>query len=448
MRGRTNLSGLGGELAINGDIISATVAENNILAGDFVEYKQIESVQELFTGIDLDVKRHIALSENTYIAHVGDYLRLIDLSENRVNIIYTLSSYVVNDFIKTDDNEFYAVCATPASLIKFSVEGNQIIVSQSVSTPSGEETGVTLFEHKDKIYTVYMEEYREESYSNRTYSLVIYFFDKETLQYQKKTKKEYASSSASIGYSFILNYIYTKENSVFLNSLQKNSNNNDIAICFTKLKIQDEDIEIEKKDELIYNNYQNFGYMNFLTLKDNYIFYVINTGSEAYLYKYNVDLDNQEQYNLSSYNIVINNGYTNRFCIIEPIYNTDKFIIDIQEFNDKNTGVFEFTASESIALISNVLSNTIDGTLNRIEAVLSNNDNIFSITDETKASVPRTEHMYSRAYAHSPNYDTLSEPLDKNYVTPYHGGAAIGVAKDTGEIGKTIEIYVPKVIEA
>lgn len=453
MRGRTNISG-GTGAEINGDIITAEVAENNILSGDFVEYKQTENVQTLFSGIDVDIKRYIPLSENKYIAHVGDYLRIIDLSENRVDILYTMSSHVVNDFIMTGDNEFYAVCSTPASLIKFSIQGNQITVSDSASTPSGGNTGITLFDYGNKIYTVY-----PYTKSNGTYvTFEFYSFSKDQgLQYGEKfetTSSKVIGNSSAANTQYIINHVHTKEQYIFLNIIINirsggNTINYEWLVSF---QIQDNriDNEVDVSIEIDSSN-DYFKYHNFIVFKDKYIFYQSLSGGRVYLNKYNIDINNSEKYDLTSYGIYdYNSSYTHLFNIA-PIYETNKFIVNCSTYRNAvpatayiRTAIFELTSAENIALVSNVLENNFNGALNALEAVLANEDNIFSITNQTVSSNKR---MYSYAYAHSANYDTLSQPLDKNYVTPYHGGSAIGVAKDTGAIGKEIEIFVPRVIE-
>lgn len=460
MRGRTNLSGGGGELSINGDVISATVAENNILAGDFVEYKTTTNTQELFSGIDMDFKRYIPLSESMYIAHIGDYLRLIDLSNNRVDIIYTLSSHVVNDFIMTGDNEFYAVCSTPASLIKFSVESNFILVSDTVSTPIGEETGITLFEIGNKICTVYP--YTKGNAIQVSFSF--YTFNKNRLQYDEKFEKTSSkidkTISSSINEKYIMNYIFNKENYVFFNlalSYKTSSASSGTSMSkeyFIRFQIKDNQVISEDDTELRNEvDTQNIRYNNFLVFQDKYIIYQRTSGRYIYLYKYNIDTDTRESYDLESYGMSMSGQQYIHLCNIASIYNTKKFVVNCSSYygatsqavKDIQTAVFELTSAENIVLVSNILQKPYTGTLNALEIVLANNDNIFSITNETIGS---TRHIYSNAYTHSVNYDRLSQPPDKTHVTPYSGGAAIGVAKGTGEVGKTIEIFVPKIIEA
>lgn len=410
MKGRTNLG--------NGIFLNATTAlkivsgANGITAGDFVQYYTTNPYDELATVTNEKFHHFKKIGNDYYVVQVGDtILQVLRYTNDVMEIIHTITSTFIVGYVIIDST--HIVVSETRVVKSYEITTNGLTELSSVSVLTSNPNGYSHIDYDSTTNQILLRSYAD-----------VYFV--------------HISNEYILTYSSSTDYLQLKHNNVVI-------------------------------------NYNNNG---FLENNDYYVMGSNTTGSSSNIYKFVLDLNNhtitsslvgenaysssQEQiyilgdnfaciskeYNISSYklrlrvyskanlSVVANNS--DAYPIISNFIGTNKFIgID----TTRKYAIFEFNeANNTFSVLSNIYSEEISLLMNNA-SIYAENGTAFVIANMASGSNLKE---IARYLSYNDNYTQITGKTSTDYVERWDGSLdVIGVAKDSGESGDTINVYVP-----
>lgn len=430
MLGRTNTSILSG-ISINATTDEKEIETGQITAGDFVEYKVIKHEEEIggISSTPVNISGNLFLCKNNTNSIV---LMRIDKSPEVLDI--ALSD--VLDFCIEDEN-IYVILKN--SIHKFHVQGNTLVQDKSGTFSSAQNERVRLFCNGDKIIAL-------NFYGYYGYSKVeVNIFDKSTLDFivnkSNSLGSDYRLEASLIsmfnGYYYVIGRYFSSS------STPRNT-------PFRLLKISiDEDTGVVTGQG--YKSFDETSGSSSTWYYDNgYFIGLINSDQTSGPTSWKgtklckIDLSTMSEFinqeihpSNKSYLIMpketnpFNNYFVLAYCIGHySITGQLEYQRTILEVYKKNVYGYEFQCEKELEHGTTTTSIGYE-----LSAIYLKDDMICLFFDNKV-----------RVLTLSSDGSTIYDFEDKSYVKRWEGsGNPIGVAKDSGEQGDVIDVYIPSV---
>lgn len=470
MRGRTNISGGGNGLAINGSIEQFQVAEGNtIVAGDFVEYEKLEQEEYFdsnhygkvypgFKNVVIPYKENIYVFLSAMENSVVHLAKLVRFEKGSLEIIYNFPDiYGEGNFYIMESGEF-VVKSISGYIYIYRYENDVVTLISSIAVSNSNDSGTGICSLKNLILDI--------SYN---YCYIYRYGESEINYFGYKSFQSGGTSASSVHvrcfpvsdnivmvFSFISSYVYlttleiiddgedityTQNRSTLFNNastgspagyyVQGNIQCVDKKVLVTRGGFNDEisfsDTYIYSWEDEFYKN--NFQFNPFTIIKyegfyDDFQYLVPYSNLTVQFVKNNVIMVACMPVSYSS------KSYT---------YTRDKLVIfrielDWENYLMKYSNMVQYDPTEEIESTANFGF----GWGNFFE---DNEGNIIYIYQRGNVEDNTGRYLLNLNY----NNGILSLGEQTNLVKPYSGGSAMGIAKDSGTAGDTIDVYVPSI---
>lgn len=413
MLGRTNIGGSGGGMTINGNLKSVTVSgDKKINAGDFVEYKTQSSSIDVSNDT---VKKILNYDDEHTVALFGsNILCILEISNKKREFIYSLSEYKIIDFIIHNKKII--------ALSKDEENKNLILIFLEFLEGSFKVTLKTTFE--DNLLKTYSFENAGKVTIYKNYILLCYVANGGKFKYilcehlsDNTIKKK---SQGVVDFSNIVRGIAYAEafgeiNKVFALTYEGS------YYTMSKLAFSDEEFTITFEKKYSLNNdfesssyiqrYKNFLLINTKNSSNNTIC-VFNTNTCAFVFSKTCNKN-------TKLNNIDKNGY---------------FVI-----TEETSGAGNHQIHCYILKYDNI-TNNIQQTAKFTWRDYRSQHGVMAFVKNTIAL-----KLYEKIFFYNTNIErtVITEYADINNVKTYSGGVAMGIAKDDGEVGEEIQVYVP-----
>lgn len=430
MRGRTNITG--GGMNLNADVQEFTVASGkNVVSGDFVSYYTTVSEKALISS-PFSTYDHTDIGNGLCIVLSNNILYLLKLTENGLEIVDAYNDYTTIDYALLSDGSIALCIEESPYLIRVSVSSERFGYVCSVSgEPSDIFAGLTAYyvsEHNGELYLF------SSKNSDSYLRLSVYLFD-----VSNSSKITYKITIASDKY--FENWKMSGNNGEYRHRIYKPIFVGDYLFAFSDTNYDDSlnKIFIDKNApsiELVGAIKYSYAIPEkIFAFYDKYLLWK-RQGVQPVYCLYNIKTDAITTYELKNFGFAVSGTYTTD--INTSLVGDGGFCVLYTESNVRGqNGIFKIReATGDLSLASNIFVPTfsqhfdssgviyLDGTVNNVAY-----------------SSGRT---YTYVYSYEPSAELLTEKVNKNYVQPYTGGLAIGVAKQSGKAGQSIEVYVAK----
>lgn len=469
MRGRTNISSGGNGLAINGSIEQFQVAEENtIVAGDFVEYEFNNENNYLFSGY---------FNKSKY---GGDYKPIIySFLDDSFLVFYYLTGNYQIGYFKVENGEI-ALKATIAYSNKY--WGMPLCVLENglfvVVNRENLDNKIYLYKIEDDNFVQldYVDSTIKSAFSvvdlKNGYFCVI-GGSSTTSEFRSYLAEVYSYSETSLELLFTVSSFLTLPSSITLSSMTNISprtfsvgENKFLLFCrysssyeiiYYQVDIDNNEINNISTNYFTYStNAKYFGcktfgdllpintetfltsqfYMsgtNSLTPVDAGVFRIIYVQDDALAIVDNVE--------------IVSDDDTGGGITCQPVKENVLFVAYLSKDNQVNIKRLEYNPSTH--LISNVSNIVTLNTMCTADSdyiglvsygifLESGNEIFYLYTDYTDSyEIYCVKLLYQNG--------VLEIGEQTNLVKPYSGGSAMGIAKDSGTAGDTIDVYVPSI---
>lgn len=433
MRGRTNAGG-SGNLVIKGDVGQFKVEEGTrITAGDFVEYKKQKNVS-ILSYSDIGDGKKMQIGENLIAAISNKSLILLKMINGKLNIVASYNEKEVTGFCLIESGKLAVSVSTAPYLVKLQIE-NDIFVNTNTADwgetcPIVENEIVCGAEEiEGKIYLLSL--LATASDSKR---LACYIFD-------LSSDGGLVYSGVNILYpSFIRqtgNYIFYGTFSVgnLIVAYFQNGSSPPFKYLYTA-KIDEENNQIVKGDICGDEKLGRDSFFYPIVFFDKYVVF----SSDEYIYCCNSISNTSEKILSTSLGFSAADSYGEKIYMAISKCQEDKMAIFFHSSDETvnyQVCVFQVNSSGTITRASDIFELDIANSGSAI--------NIFFAENTVNATIYSTgnpTNCYALSYNEISHW--LTDYIDADYVRPYSGGEAMGVAKQSGTSGQKIEVYVPK----
>lgn len=438
MRGRTNVAGAG-NIAINADIEQFTVAEGkSITAGDFVEYKTQQN-EGLVANAYITFYNQTKIGENLLLTLSNDTLLLLKMDNGQLKIINSYNESIVYDYLVLSDGSIAIRIKDYPYITRLKVENDLFSVicqAEGITDNSIEYSNNRLAEYNEKLYLIGEKKYTITTNPEK-YGLVFYIFDishAEKITYidKKETDSDFIGTMEAyeIYSAFVIkDYIYLVE------KLKKASYSD---MEYRMIRITFDDVNDLSGYEIVSQKID--AVQKPIVFHEKYIFWIYNFS--IYLFNNNSKATNViELSTLGFYRGTISSDWLLPRCVFSKVNNEKLSLFNCADpkgtFYSYETAIIQIDElTGNVNKISNIFVPDIKFKAWHTEVVYLEGtiNNIYEINGTTKS--------YYASYNQETN--VLSDQVDTAFVKPYVGGSAIGVAKQSGVSGQTIEVYVPK----
>ena len=427
MTGRTNCAG---EISLNADIESKVIAPNkSIVAGDFVQYyTQSYSLNETYDKfIKLSNTLYIGNHYETNNNHIdlikknGDVFSIIDAYYTNITIVDICADSSETDiFYALEDSSSYSDPNYSSRILVFKVENNEISLLDATTIQSSRAANKIFHygshgSHSSVLITSYT--YNSTNTSTNPVYITTYYKTTENANDYTYTKwGEWSGNESNLSYNFPSrcangfvkdsnNYLYM----VGATQALRSSSRDYTYFAAAKLHLGSDGTPVIDLYKKIYNDGLVVAYSLIFTrpeiIDGKVICAVVEANRFGKCYIVDSDTLNAGSFSISQSYLPSNLFDTNKMTSYRNIY-------EINPATNSGTGIYSGDSSLSIAkaLV------TDDG------YVLSANGTIYQITNEM-TEVHGIE--------------------DTDYVIPFKKpGNPIGVAKESGSAGDTIDVYI------
>lgn len=435
MRGWTNIAG--GGINLNAGIQEFTVANGkSVVAGDFVELYTIES-ESVLTYANIKQGKTAQISENLVITQSGETLYLLKMEEGRLNIVDSYSEKAVGGFCITENGGIAVAIKSSPYLVKLKVQNGFLAKdseAQSVDDISpGTLYGISVEEKDGRLYVIGST--RTQSGSTYHYTGRILIFKEnaggnmapETTSYitfnllSGVTTPYYISGTFSAG-----GYIFCCLDSEAYKSKS-----------IVKISIQGSEASIES----ISTNAVNSLFP--VTFYNKYAIWASQGTDGSNLYIYNAQSNSVEQIDMSGFGFPVASDYDSkkRTRAAYAKYEDDKLAIFFSGGGSTylNVAVFKVSNSGNLQGLSNIFKVEYESA-SFTEADVY----LFFLNRTVNPACYFSSATHCLAVSYNAGSHELTDFVQPDYVKPYEGGSAIGVAKQSGTSGQAVEVYVAK----
>lgn len=401
MRGRVNTDLFSG-IALNATVVTKEVESGqSIVAGNFVQYKTVSYDIEIGSTT---IKKLLKYDEGLFIANYNDYtLKLLKFDGVHSEVLDTYINEPIYDF-NIDENGHilgitkYSTSATDKGAIRtIDIVDNAFVARTRIGLDTYSITNGSIYIVRGLVYTLMV------GSGSNPHLYVNILSDNDgvltkvtTQDDSSSTYRTYAGGIVVGGYAY--NFYQTNDSSYkYLNCAKTYFGNNSVSVSVTTLI-----------DRVPIGNINGWGarslYGNkFMMTRNENDIVVIDTNMNVAVYHGSFDFSilDGKLHQIENNKILV---CGNKTCIAE----LDDELVSVNQLSNK------ITASHNL---------------------FRENDNEF---------IYFTDGQVLSAYSYSSDYLSLSQPIDVDYVRNWDGNyKLIGVAKQSGVAGDTIEVYIP-----
>lgn len=433
---------------LNAEVQEFTVANGkNVVSGDFVSYYTTAS-ENILISTEFSTYDHVQIGNGMCINQSNGVLYLLKQTENGLEILDAYNNYSVLDFEVLSDGSVVACITESPKLIRLMISNDSF---QYVCSASG--TISSVLESTGSLYSIEYEGYLyvflpstqtvPETNQTATIALSVYLYDisqDDAMEYiktvaDKITTTEAWQYSTATSLRLYKPLIAGEYFCVPTKITWGSGSGASTKSYITKFKVSNQAVVYISEKATSFEGRQKMQ-----SFHGKYLFYAY----EEYLMLFNTANDSIATYSLSNF------GFANgEYDIYYSKISNDKiaiFFAGIAAYASKGVvrenGIFEINkATGSIMLTTNIFKPvfSLHGTYN------SASRNGIICVDELVNDIVYNDGMScSHTISYEPDAGLLTEKTNKSYVQPYTGGLAIGVAKQSGTAGQSIEVYVAK----
>ena len=420
MTGRTNITG--GGMNLNAEVQEFTVANGkNVVSGDFVSWRTVKK-ESVLTYSDIEQGKTEQVGENLVVTQSGEALYLLEMVNGNLRIVSSYSEKPVGGFCIMQDGGIAVAVKSSPYLVRLVVGNANLEVSseaQNVSVTIPTPFGV---EEKDgKLYVLG----RYSAFEVRLYPFT-YSAGGMTLESSTYIEINLGNNISGLDWTGA----FSASGNIFIisNYVQGNRFVYKIAFNSGNTTVKTEQVS-EKGLKTLFP----------VSFFDKYVIF----SSSYNLYIYNAETEEMKEIDMHGFGFPATDSYTaaNRNSAFAKHGDNELAIF----FNGGGSSylsavVFRVANSGNLEMASNIFKLKFESA----SVTTATNMYLFFVGN----SVNPTCYASNATRCISSTYDSASEQLtdyvEPNYVEPYTGGLAIGVAKQSGKSGQTIEVYVAK----
>lgn len=421
MKGRTNISGGSGGLAINSDIISAEVTGGNIVAGDFVSYESSEKLS-LIEGVAVGSLTHVKDDYYVSISNGGLHLLIYNGSSVETKFVYNEVSILAICIL----SDYGILCAASGKFIKLKIENDELILVFAIETtiPNNPQF---MFVWEDNLICI--------AHGANTAYLYCYFYDF-SLEDNNIVYRRYKDLSLSTQLNANTSWTFGSfevfsGNVYFLLSYSTSSDYKSVASLTINYL----------NDTFEFNNYRfmtkpssgiSYGGVAIgKKIRDKYYIVFYKPWSSSVSYTFSVLVYNLASGTYSTYNGLFDSSFVHSIFLISTEFEDGKFAL---LFNEK-IALLQMDESVQMPLL---LGQPFEFTSVKNVSGIAKREHSFVIT------VPSSQDTTCLFLSSDDNDTNIVSEINKDKVKLWDGNVwTIGVAKDSGTEGDTIDVYVP-----